>query len=425
MKAGRELKTAGRTEVPLRILQVVKGLDIGGLHGGAERFSMDLARALPRDLYDVAICAFFRLNTAAEKRCLDRLQDDGLDVFFASDWKGRDHFPAYYQGVAQLQRRLRSRPVDIVHSHFQLGTIAGLWLKATRCAHHAIRTAHLRQEWDKGWYGWLRDQLFSNWLFPLGLDAEVGVSQAIVDYLQAHSGAAWFHRRTALIYNAIPSAVFNPPAASSPSHQADNGMEIPCAPKDASGCLDSAMTTGETPEYIVGTVGRLTEQKGYTYLLQAAQRVVQEMPGTHFWIFGDGELRNSLEEESRALGLSGRVLFWGQKDGILEYVRRFDLFALPSLWEGLPTVLMESMACEVAAVATDIPGTREMIQHGQTGWLVPARDAEQLAGQILFALKHPEERKRVARQALQRVGLFSMETVAEQYHRLYQQIISL
>ena len=381
-----------------RILQIVKGLDIGGLHGGAERFSIDLARALPRARYEVSICAFFRVGTEGEKRWHERLQAEGFEVFFASSWAGRDHFGSYGQGLAALQRRLRKAPVDITHSHFQLGTIAGLWLKATRGTRCAIRTAHLRQEWDRGGYGWIRDQVFSNWLFPAVLDAEVGVSQAIVDYLKAHPGAAWFHRPTLLIYNAISFQLSSP---------------APLRPP-----------IGQKPEPIIGMVGRLTEQKGHIYLLQAAQRVIQTIPGARFWIFGDGELRSSLEETCRALGIADHVIFWGQKDGILDYVRQFDLFALPSLWEGLPTVLMESMACGIPAVATDIPGTREMIQHGQTGWLVPARDAEALAQQILFALQHPEERQRVADQALQTVHLFSMETIAQQYQDLYRCILS-
>jgi len=161
MSAGRKIK----------VLQLVKGLDIGGLNGGAERFSIDLARSLPKDQYDVSICAFFKQETVTEKEWLAQIEQDGIHVFFVSNWTGNNDFRSYLQGVSQLQNSLRSNPYDICHSHFQLGTVTALYLKMTGSVRYAIRTAHIAFEWEKGWYGWLRQQLFTKWIFPIFLDA--------------------------------------------------------------------------------------------------------------------------------------------------------------------------------------------------------------------------------------------------------------
>ena len=101
-----------------------------------------------------------------------------------------------------------------------------------------------------------------------------------------------------------------------------------------------------------------------------------------------------------------------------------DLFVLPSVWEGLPTVILESMACGISVVATDIPGTRELITHGRTGWLVPPNDAASLAQGILAALRAPAACQSVAQAARQEVTpRFALEQVTKQYEWLYLELL--
>jgi glycosyltransferase involved in cell wall biosynthesis len=101
-----------------------------------------------------------------------------------------------------------------------------------------------------------------------------------------------------------------------------------------------------------------------------------------------------------------------------------DLFVLPSIWEGLPTVVMESMACGVPVVATDIPGTRELIRNGVTGWLVPSRDSGALASAILHALGDYEVCKETAARGREAMKGFSIGVVAQNYALLYKRLVS-
>lgn len=385
----------------LTILQIIRGLDIGGDSGGAERFGVELARALKRAGQNVSICAFFRVGTETERQWQHNLQAEGIPTFFLTDWGGVHNLKQYLRGLAVLRARLRGARLDVVHSHFQLGSLTALLLKLAGKTRAALRTAHIRREWELGKNGWLLNTLFIRWLFPLLLDAEVGVSQAIVDYLATHSGAKVARRAPRLIHNAVSYETMPDPAAAPEQ-----------LPKDPRG-------------FDVISVGRLSEQKGYEFLLDAVPQVLQSLPQTTFWIAGDGELRDSLAQQARALGIAGSVRFLGLRMDVPHLLPQCDLFVLSSLWEGFPTVIMESMVSETPVIATDIPGTRELVRDGVNGWLVPPRDPQRLAQAITHALRHPQQRADVAAAARQHVKAFFIDNICQEYLHLYAQICRL
>ncbi|MDH5220481.1 MAG: glycosyltransferase family 4 protein [Betaproteobacteria bacterium] len=135
--------------------------------------------------------------------------------------------------------------------------------------------------------------------------------------------------------------------------------------------------------FIVGTVGRLHEQKGHAHLLEAAALVRRALPQVQFRIIGDGPLRGQLEAQARMHRVDDVVEFLGARDDVPEQLRQFDLFVLPSLWEGLPYVLLEAMAAGVPVVATDVDGVREVIADRAEGVLVPPRNAQALADAVI------------------------------------------
>ena len=105
----------------INILQLIKGLDIGGVNGGAERFCMDLSRQLSQMGYRVTIFAFFRMHTPAEAEALQALQAAGLEVIQLAEWRGNGELFSYRQALHGLEDYVQSHPVQIVHSHFQIG----------------------------------------------------------------------------------------------------------------------------------------------------------------------------------------------------------------------------------------------------------------------------------------------------------------
>jgi len=167
---------------------------------------------------------------------------------------------------------------------------------------------------------------------------------------------------------------------------------------------------------LVGNVARLSEQKGHRYLLEAAARV----PEARFAIVGDGELRGDLERRARELGVADRVLFTGARDDVPALLASFDVFAFPSLFEGLCLAVIEAQAAGVPIVATPVGGIRETVVDGQTGLLVPLRDPEALAAGIRRLLADRAAAGRMATEArIQARERYSVERMVERTLRLY------
>lgn len=167
-------------------------------------------------------------------------------------------------------------------------------------------------------------------------------------------------------------------------------------------------------------VGRLTTQKAPLDLLEAFAQLPTELrQQSHLTYAGDGELRAELETRITELGLSDSVELLGQCSNVPELMRSATLLVLPSLWEGMPNVVLEAMASELPIVATAVDGTTELITPGKTGWLVSPSCPNELSAAIAEALRAPETRKAYAKSA-QAVALneFSWEITIERYEQL-------
>ncbi|HEX6289298.1 MAG TPA: glycosyltransferase [Herpetosiphonaceae bacterium] len=167
-------------------------------------------------------------------------------------------------------------------------------------------------------------------------------------------------------------------------------------------------------------VGTLKAQKGHRYLLDAATEAVAQQPDLHILVVGDGELRAALEQQTRDSGLEGHVHFLGNRDDVPELLAASDYFVLPSLWEGLPMALIEAMASGLPVIATDVSGTREVMQPDETGLLVPPGDVRQLRAAIGHLLADPDRARAMGEAAQRRViAAFSAQQQAQQHLALY------
>ena len=141
---------------------------------------------------------------------------------------------------------------------------------------------------------------------------------------------------------------------------------------------------------VIGTIGRLTAQKGQIYLLQAASLLKKEFPNLRVIIIGDGELRGELEARTKALDITTQVIFTGSRDHreTLRLLSGMDMFVFPSLWEGFGLVLLEAMALKKPIVASNVSAIPETVRHKETGLLVLPENSEQLADAITELLQN-------------------------------------
>jgi glycosyltransferase involved in cell wall biosynthesis len=141
---------------------------------------------------------------------------------------------------------------------------------------------------------------------------------------------------------------------------------------------------------LVGFVGRLTGVKNPSLFIEAARRVVHQIPRARFVFVGDGELRPALERQVRAWGLTQQVLFAGWRSDMPPVYADLDLLALTSLNEGTPVTLIEALAAGVPVVATAVGGVPDVVAGQEMGLLVPSGDAEALARTVVQLLCAPE-----------------------------------
>jgi len=175
--------------------------------------------------------------------------------------------------------------------------------------------------------------------------------------------------------------------------------------------------------YVVGAVGRLVPQKAPQVFVRAARRVAAESPETLFVWVGSGPLRAEIEAEAEAERVPLRLL--GHREDVWKIMRAFDVFVLPSQYEGLPFALLEAMALALPVVVTDVVGTRDVIDNQVSGLVVPANAPEAMARAILSLLLDPQQAHRLAMAGRQQVTTkFSIKQMVDSHQALYQELHS-
>ncbi|MCJ7533579.1 MAG: glycosyltransferase family 4 protein [Anaerolineales bacterium] len=170
------------------------------------------------------------------------------------------------------------------------------------------------------------------------------------------------------------------------------------------------------------SVGRLTDQKGHIYLVDAMPYVLSHFPDALVLLAGDGSTRQGLEERVRELGIGGAVRFLGTRSDIPALLAAADLFVLPSISEGMPNALLEAMGMGVPVVAFFLGCVEEIVTHGETGYLVFPGDARALGEAIVSLLENLDLRMRLGKAGRELVEKkYTLEQMCESYERIFKQ----
>jgi glycosyltransferase involved in cell wall biosynthesis len=172
-------------------------------------------------------------------------------------------------------------------------------------------------------------------------------------------------------------------------------------------------------DFAIGTVTRLHESKGNSYLVDAARLVVDRQPDAKFFLVGEGPLREPLEAQARSLGLRDRFVFVGFARDVASVLGAFDLSVFPSLWEGTPLTVFEALAAGKPIVATDADGLMDVLTDRRDALIVPRRDAAALAGAIIELMTHQEERARLAAAARVTAQRYDITAFVRKMEQLY------
>lgn len=382
-----------------KVLLFINNLDIGNRGGGAEIFAVKLAKDLHCLGYDVRLGVLSRFANSTEAAWIKELESNGVKCEFL----GRNERRNPIKLITRAVEICKLDPPDIVHSHCQIGSMIAVWLKSHRLTHRIIRTAHPDLEWGSNLAAWFLRQVFTKWIFPMKFDAQVGVSKSITARLKSYPAARNKEDWIITIHNSLPKEfeIINP--------EESWGTSFP---------------KGMYWELI--SVGRLTNRKGFDILINALPSVIQKFPNTHLTIVGEGTERRTLEDLIDSLHLNESVALVGRKSDVKEILLKSDIFILPSYTEGLPTVILEAIACGVPVIATRLPGVMELITDKQTGWLVEPGNVEELSRAMLNSMSSVDELVRIQRNAFEVLpDYYGFESTAQQYQQLYQRLFLL
>jgi glycosyltransferase involved in cell wall biosynthesis len=186
--------------------------------------------------------------------------------------------------------------------------------------------------------------------------------------------------------------------------------------------LAPPMEPGRLP--VVGTAGPLEAVKGFPFFLGAARQVLESRPDVEFLVAGAGPEESNLRRLARELGIAGKVTFVPYVFGFTESLAAMDIFCLPSLQQGLGTIMLEAMALGRPVIATGVGGIGSVIRHGETGLIVAPENSGELAQRILELLDQPNRARSIGAMARQlAVVKYSAETMVDKTAELYRTVL--
>jgi glycosyltransferase involved in cell wall biosynthesis len=355
--------------------------------GGPERQLLGLASSLPPRYRSV----FLSFSEGGRGRAvLDEGRRAGLEAI-----ELKHNVATFRSAVSEVAAHLRRLRADVLCCNGYKPNLVGL-LAARRVGVPVVAVSH-------GWtaVSWkvrlneALDRLVLRWV-----DRVVCVSEGqAVKVRRAGVKAS----RVVVIRNAVQPDAFGPP---DPEYRARLEALFP-----------------RPPRRLVGAAGRLSPEKGFGVLVEAAVAVTQADPDVGFVLFGDGPLREPLARQIAECGLAERFVLAGFRADLGRFLPHCDLLALPSYTEGLPVIVLEALAAGVPVVATAVGGTPEVIEEGVSGRLVPPGDPGALARCTVELLRSDAQRRAMGEQGRQRVReQFTFAAQALQYQRLFEEL---
>jgi glycosyltransferase involved in cell wall biosynthesis len=366
----------------LNVLQVCDHLGWEGsrMHGVKRLFAWMIPR-FDKSRYQVSLVSLRKKDLSEET-----LESFGVDITYLHKSK---YDPATLPALLKVIDR---KQIDILHLHgygaTTFGRLAGGMRRLPAILHeHANLTS-------TPWFQKVADAM----LEPL-TDIALAVSQSTADFVI--NARQLPPDKVRVVYLGVPLEEFSRERSADEIRAARE--ELGVAPQD----------------FVIGSVTRLHDSKGNSFLVDAAKLVLAERPSARFCVFGEGPLRPSLEEQARALGLGDRFVFGGFARDVARVVSAFDLSVFPSLWEGTPLTVFEALAMGKPIVATDADGLVDVLTHEADALIVPKRDAAGLARAMVRLMDDESLRRRLGGGARTTGRQYDIAAFVRKMERLY------
>jgi glycosyltransferase involved in cell wall biosynthesis len=286
--------------------------------------------------------------------------------------EGRDYF-RLVRCILYLYRVLKGNRFDVVHTHGYFADIIGVPVSRLLRIPH-LSTCH-------GFISNDRNLKIYNSLDRFSLrfcNRIIAVSEGIKDDLIKNgiSGS-----KIVVIQNAVQNS-YNPDSFEESKQERRKILGI------------------KENEYVAGYIGRLSDEKGLEYLIEAGPILREKDEAIKILIIGDGPKRKELENLTKKKGLEREIFFTGFQNNIEEWMPVLDIFVLPSLTEGTPMALLEAMSAGIPPIASAVGGVPKVVEDGINGFLVPPGDFQAISAKVIALKKNPELQKKIASEAV-------------------------
>jgi glycosyltransferase involved in cell wall biosynthesis len=365
----------------LRVLQVINSLGLGG----AENVLVKLALGVDPNRFETSVCCTSDLGPLVAP-----LTSHGVSVQLAGP-RGRVH---NYLRPWHIKKVISAIKPHVVHTH-GLPALAEVGPGALLGRRHRwIHTYH---------YG---NYPYTERRHHMALERWIS---ALPDQLVAVSDR---QRETIIRYHELDANRIT---------TIHNGVQPNKAREDGCTRIKQRQALGIPPDaLVIGSVSVLSEQKGLTYFLQAAEMIHQRMPDVRFLVVGGGPLEQSLRSEAADRGIGEVVHFTGWRKDVTDLLCAFDIWVMSSLWEAMPVALLEAMAARLPIVATDVGQNGSIVPDQVAGLIVPPRDPSAIASSVMELIEKPARAAELAQAAFCRVEKdFTTARMIERYEALY------
>ena len=374
---------------PINVLYLVRVWAYGGSHS----IMKILMKHLPKERFNI-VCVPFQTPSRAEETFVEKMRKS--DIAIGDErvpWLSRTDL---WQARRQIGALVEKYEIDVLHTHCpQSNVVCGVGRKRWKCATVASP------------YGW--------WEHPtLQVSAYEWVErnlalpnfERVITVSQNMKGKIlWGRTREDRIRVIHTGLDLKDVCVGAPRDRVREDLGIP---QDA---------------VVVGTVSRVAYEKGHTYLLRAAEQLRKRYPALRILIVGDGPEKAKLERETSDRGLTDCVVFTGFYDDLPGALAAMDIFAQPSILdEGFPTSVVEAEASGLSVVCSDTGGTKETMDVGATGLLVPKGDAAALRDALDGLLQDMDRTRAMGRAARAFVERsFTLDHMIEQVCETYEE----
>jgi len=370
-----------------KILHLITRLPIGG----AERLLIDVLRNLDPTRFESEVCCI-----QAKGELASEIEEMGIVLHDLGRMRSK-HFDL--GAILALRQLIRGRRIDLVHSHLYHANLYGrlaAWSERIPVV-ASVHNTYTQHRWHRR----LVNRLLARVSFCVTApSAEVELAIRRYDHVAA--------QKVVRLVNCIDLDRIN------------SDLDVATA-KHKLGL--------EPDDVVIGTVGRMEEQKGHGILLHAFA-ALRGLPGIsvsslRLLIVGDGRLRQATEVRASQLGIVDACRFPGSMTQMADVYRAIDVFVMPSLWEGLSLAMLEAMAAGLPLVATDVGGVRDVLGDNLHGRLVPPGDATSLAHALAELLLNTKLREELAASARQCVrNNYGVANLTCQLTQLYESALN-